>query len=183
MQVKLAAKEQEASEKGRIPIANVKLAGWGDQGMDAARYRINSPTVVAQTIDGEAVVINLNTGCYYGFNPSASAVWDRLGQGLSAGEIVTAIAGSAGAPGAPATAGRLPPEEIEAAVARLIGRLLEDELIAERGGAPADPAKETRPLLAFEEPALTKYSDMQDLLLLDPIHEVTDSGWPVKKPK
>lgn len=151
--------------------------------MDVARYRINSPAVVAQTIDGEAVVINLNTGCYYGFNRSASAAWDMLGQGLSTGEIVTAIAGSAGAPGAPTTAGRLPPGEIEAAVARLIGRLLEEELIAERGGAPADPAKGTRPLPAFEEPALTKYSDMQDLLLLDPIHEVTDSGWPVKKLK
>jgi hypothetical protein len=30
----------------------------------------------------------------------------------------------------------------------------------------------------FEKPGLQKYSDMQDLLLLDPIHEVDEMGWP-----
>ncbi len=32
---------------------------------------------------------------------------------------------------------------------------------------------------AFEAPVLESYSDMQDLLLLDPIHDVDDAGWPV----
>jgi hypothetical protein len=27
-------------------------------------------------------------------------------------------------------------------------------------------------------PVLNKYTDMQDLLLLDPIHEVDERGWP-----
>ena len=32
--------------------------------------------------------------------------------------------------------------------------------------------------IPFEEPKLEKYSDMEDLLLLDPIHDVEDEGWP-----
>ena len=36
--------------------------------------------------------------------------------------------------------------------------------------------------LSFEAPILHKYTDMQDLLLLDPIHEVDEAGWPSVKP-
>lgn len=34
----------------------------------------------------------------------------------------------------------------------------------------------------FQPPALESYTDMQDLLLLDPIHEVDEMGWPQKAP-
>ena len=36
--------------------------------------------------------------------------------------------------------------------------------------------------LPFVNPTLTKFTDMQDLLLLDPIHEVDEMGWPHPKP-
>jgi hypothetical protein len=29
------------------------------------------------------------------------------------------------------------------------------------------------------DPAFTKYVDMQDLLLADPVHEVDEAGWPI----
>jgi hypothetical protein len=29
---------------------------------------------------------------------------------------------------------------------------------------------------------VAKYSDMEDLIMLDPIHEVDESGWPHPKP-
>jgi hypothetical protein len=35
---------------------------------------------------------------------------------------------------------------------------------------------------AFQPPTLESYNDMQDLLLLDPIHDVDDMGWPQKAP-
>jgi len=37
--------------------------------------------------------------------------------------------------------------------------------------SPEDPA-------AFVSPTLRKYTDMQNLLLLDPVHEVGEGGWP-----
>ena len=33
----------------------------------------------------------------------------------------------------------------------------------------------------FEAPILNKYNDMQELLLLDPIHDVDEAGWPNTK--
>ncbi len=36
--------------------------------------------------------------------------------------------------------------------------------------------------LAFEAPKLEKFTDMQDLVLLDPVHEVDDVGWPAARP-
>jgi hypothetical protein len=41
-------------------------------------------------------------------------------------------------------------------------------------------AKESKAI--FNAPVLNKYTDMQDLLLLDPIHEVDATGWPSIKP-
>ena len=32
--------------------------------------------------------------------------------------------------------------------------------------------------MAFEKPVIEKFSDMQEMLLLDPIHEVSEMGWP-----
>jgi hypothetical protein len=34
---------------------------------------------------------------------------------------------------------------------------------------------------AFSPPVLQKFSDMQELLLVDPIHEVKAEGWPLTK--
>jgi hypothetical protein len=57
-------------------------------------------------------------------------------------------------------------------------------LVALEDGAPAAsplelPASEMR---EFQPPVLESYSDMQDILLLDPIHEVDDkAGWPNPK--
>jgi hypothetical protein len=34
----------------------------------------------------------------------------------------------------------------------------------------------------FRVPVLNRYSDMADMLLLDPVHDVEESGWPVPKP-
>jgi len=32
--------------------------------------------------------------------------------------------------------------------------------------------------LVFDAPVLHSYTDMQDVLLLDPIHDVDETGWP-----
>jgi hypothetical protein len=37
------------------------------------------------------------------------------------------------------------------------------------------PPDERRP---FDEPVLEKFEDMQDLILLDPVFEVDEAGWP-----
>jgi hypothetical protein len=45
--------------------------------------------------------------------------------------------------------------------------------------APDDPAPAER--ATFIAPVLAVYTDMQDLLLLDPIHDVDEIGWPTRR--
>ena len=35
---------------------------------------------------------------------------------------------------------------------------------------------------AYDGPAVTKFSDMEQILTLDPIHEVDEHGWPTPRP-
>ncbi len=141
------------------------------------RYRIRSPQIVYQTIDEEAVVLNLERGHYYSLRSTAEAIWSGIGKGLSASDIVSELkrrynAGSG---------------EIESAAANFIQKLKEEELVVSVEGSghekQAEPSLATEAVqkTAFETPVLEKFTDMEELLLLDPIHEVDEAGWPNAK--
>ena len=140
-------------------------------------FRVNSPKVTHETLDGEVVIINLDTGSYYSMNAIGAAIWNLLDAGMPVEQVIATL--SQGYPG--------DPQEVTAGVRTLIEKLLEENLVIvdeasradETNGAPVMTLHETA-LPAFELPILQKYSDMEDLLLLDPIHEVDDTGWPNK---
>src|SRR5258708_37116209 len=50
------------------------------------RFRVNTPKVVHETIDGEVVIIHLDTGCYYSLDGVGAAIWNWLDTGPSLGE-------------------------------------------------------------------------------------------------
>jgi hypothetical protein len=135
------------------------------------RYSVNTGQVISEIIDGEAVMINLTTGNYYSLNEVGAAVWEAVAAGASAAEAAERM--SSRYDGSP--------EEIAGAVESLIEQLKGEELIVPVDGdgpaaePPAEPAATRRP---FEPPRLEKHTDMQDLILLDPVHEVGDQGWP-----
>ena len=133
------------------------------------RYEVNKPEVVDESVDGEVLIVHLGTGNYYSARGSGEAIWQMFAGGATVGEVVGAING-----GAPAS-------EASAAVERFLGTLQEEELLRPRS-AEAPPVAEAQPLAAFSEPLLEKYTDMQELLLLDPIHDVDEAGWPNVKP-
>ena len=43
--------------------------------MSNQRFRVNTPTVTHETIDGEAVIINLDSGNYYSLVEVGSFIW------------------------------------------------------------------------------------------------------------
>lgn len=57
-------------------------------------------------------------------------------------------------------------------VKTFLDALIEDSLVVE--GAESNAA----PFTVTEDPQLEKYTDMQEMLLADPIHDVDESGWP-----
>jgi hypothetical protein len=144
--------------------------------MNNQRFRVNTPTVTHEIIDGEAVIINLDSGNYYSLVEEGSFIWSLVEKGASASEVQNAILqtyqGDA--------------QEIDRGVQELLSQLQEENLIVpvDAAGEAVDVASSDtnpdKPL--FNPPSLNKYSDMQELLLLDPIHDVDDAGWPKPNP-
>ena len=58
------------------------------------------------------------------------------------------------------------------AVEDFFNQLITDGLVSEVS------ANDNTPFTATEEPKLEKYTDMQEMLLADPIHDVDTAGWP-----
>jgi outer membrane protein assembly factor BamB len=143
-----------------------------------AKFRINTPHVVAETLDGEATIVDLDSGTYYALNESGSLIWDELIGGSTTSE----------ATGNFARTYDLDDEDAERAVEKLVTRLTDAKLIVHAGDAGSNGAAAAAVVAAtsstngsrraYAEPELSAYTDMQELLLLDPIHEVDESGWP-----
>ena len=144
---------------------------------DSERYTIDETRIVSEIIDGEAIIVNLANGYYYSLDPPAAEIWGWLEAGWSIADIVSMIQDRYDCSGA----------DPETAVRALIGTLIADELVESRPDAPdrpeiergAEAPVEKRP---FRAPSLQRFEDMQGFLLVDPIHEVDDTGWPHIKP-
>jgi len=149
--------------------------------MSNLRFRVNTPMVTHETIDGEAVIINLDSGNYYSLVEVGSFIWDLVGAGASADEVRNLILQNY----------QGNDTDIDRGVQELLAQLQQENLVVPFDGAePFDltqlnesvPANNSHEKLPFNPPSLHKYSDMQELLLLDPIHDVDDTGWPKPNP-
>jgi hypothetical protein len=135
---------------------------------------------VAETLDGETTIVDLDSGTYHALNETGSFIWEGLMSGLEPTPVAEALAAAYGIDGAAA----------ETAVGELVTELEGQSLVVPaggKGGAPAvtssngsanGSAAVTR--TPYAPPELSTYTDMQELLLLDPIHEVDEAGWPSK---
>lgn len=144
----------------------------------SGRYRVNQSKIIFEAFEDEMVLINLDSGNYYSFSGSGAFIWDLLAAGNSVTEIVQRLREHFSSDGA----------EIESGVASFVENVVSEGLVLPRDGEnagnegakteAASPLKGDR----FEPPQLQKFSDMQELLLLDPIHEVDEMGWPHTPP-
>ena len=138
-------------------------------------FRVDTRDVIQETIKGEVIIVHLVTGSYYSLLRSGAAIWAAVEGGLEEDAMIDQFVG-------PDTSER---EAVASAVRRFLGELQNEELIVPvEPGSPVTVASEFQTLEVqqpFAEPVLEKYSDMQDLLRLDPIHEVDASGWPSAK--
>jgi hypothetical protein len=145
-----------------------------------AYFRMNVPKVVHETFDdNEVVIINLDSGSYYSLDKIGAEIWTSIESGSSITDIIEDIYDRY-------DSGTL---NIEHSIVRFVDQLQKEQLIVshtnENGNVPKKDArmKAARPEKRhpFQEPVLQKFTDMQDLLLLDPIHEVDETGWPKVK--
>ena len=160
----------------------------------ASKLTINPQNVVHETIDGETILIHLGTGTYYSLDGVGAQIWGLLAAGASQSEVAADVASGSDAD----------PAAVEQAVEFLVEELLREELLAlapgdsalgdaAPGGSTSEsssPLTTSEPLsqlaepepaaeVSFVAPVLRKYTDMQEFMLVDPIHDVdVDAGWP-----
>lgn len=125
------------------------------------RYESATPDVVAEAIEGELLVVNLDTGVYFRGDCSAAAAWEALTSGVSLDQIV----------------GRSRTE-----ISAYVHELLEHGLIRLRTSEFTEQPKIVTVPLPDGKLTLERFDDLQDMLALDPVHDIdAENGWPTQK--
>ena len=133
---------------------------------------LNTNKVYASIADGQYVILNFVSGAYYSLNTPSTAVLQDILDGAPESDVEAAL-------------GRIwPSEDVHAALQTFLGRLQELEVLCpEEAAAPAAAVHSAA--LSGNEPLdlrVDEYNDVADLLLMDPIHEVSEEGgWPQKQ--
>lgn len=126
--------------------------------------------IVHETIDGETVVINLESGNYYSLEGSGADLWSRLLAGQTLAESATELAARHGGDVA----------AITSVIAAFHSELCGHGLITAK--PPTAPTVDGD-LGSFDIPQLHVYNDLRAHLLADPVHDVErGAGWPAVYP-
>ena len=137
------------------------------------RLTVPSERIAADVVDGEAVIINLDTGSYYTTDGVGCDVWLLMASGITLGQTVDRLAARYDAGG----------DDLVAYVDTLVGALLGEGLMTEAGPDHVqhqltDPLPPAAAPIPFVPADFVSFDDMRQLLLLDPVHEVDERGWP-----
>jgi len=139
-------------------------------------FRVNTPKIVNETIDGEVVIINFDSGNYYSSDTLGCEIWTLIEQRQSVDDIIQTVKERY-------SSDKL---DLEESVRAFLGELELEQLVVSTKewstSAPNLPKRSDKQIVS-EPPKLHKFKDMQELLLLDPIHDVDSAGWPVVKPE
>lgn len=125
----------------------------------ADRFAPDEARIAAETVDGEAIVIDLTTGVYYSMGAVAGVIWTLIERRHSIQEIAAAVAARYA----------VPVEQAGVDVERVVRTLLQEELLVPiEDGPPVGGALGPAEALPYRTPEVTIYRDMSALLALDP---------------
>ncbi len=138
--------------------------------------KVNEPNVVHETIDGEAILLDLKTGNYFSLDGAGAIIWDYIsltGRWRNAIDLMVQKTAKQ-------------KDLISSSIETFVEELIEENLLVpvdNGSGFTSEVSSDiekglVEAAIAFKAPVVNKYSDMQDLLLLDPIHDVDEKGWP-----
>jgi len=139
--------------------------------MELNTFTVDESAVVFERYDDETIAINLNTGIYYTLNTTAADIFDLLAAGCSVTDLITILQ--------PKYSDDL--RRFESELSHFVSELRRAALIEPSQANRERPCAQTSadgPKLSFEVPVLKVHEDLQELFLLDPVHEVSAEGWP-----
>ncbi|MBZ9796268.1 PqqD family protein [Mesorhizobium sp. ES1-4] len=133
-------------------------------------YTFNDRLFAFEVFDDEVVVLHVTEGTYFACGGWVVEAWSALTTGCSTQRIVDAVSGHYG----------IAANEIERELTDLTARLEQEAIFLNVEAGDVDEAIVTFSGRPFQSASFEKHADMQDLLTLDPIHDVDPKkGWPI----
>lgn len=136
-------------------------------------FIINTPRMIHETLDQETVIIDTESGIYFNIGGSGSLIFQILKEGATNDTITDRLA----------VHYQSDPASLRPVVEKFTADLLTEAIIVV-ADQPTDAQSamfSAADVPAFyTPPILNKFTDMEELLLIDPIHEVEERGWPYR---
>jgi hypothetical protein len=135
----------------------------------------NRRDVAHESFEDEVILIHFPSGKYFRLDAPGRVAWAALQSGATAAHVAAAL-GHAYDVGDAEALGE---------ATRFLATLSEHGLVVPDGPSAAAPrngvpAPAGRP--PFQPPRLEVFTDLEQLFLVDPIHDVDATGWPNEKP-
>jgi hypothetical protein len=137
-----------------------------------AAYVANREAVAAEQFDDEAVLINFQTGTYYSLRGTAPDIWNLIQEPNTIDRIAEQLGAQE--------------HGAQSAIAAMLAQLVADSCVLVCDIDGAKPNGATKPFAAakqFTAPIVQAFHDLQELIVVDPVHEVDPmDGWPNRPP-
>jgi hypothetical protein len=137
--------------------------------MSISDYLVINRHIVADDFDDEMVLIDVRKGLYFSMRGSAPDIWKCFTEPRSKSSLLDELAQEVG-------------EDRLQSVSQAVDKMLEHELLVS-----ASPPESGRAVLlglaapTFALPVIDVFTDMAELIAIDPVHEVDEAaGWPVR---
>lgn len=148
-------------------LASPRVTASVDRAQSAFVVR---PSVRHERLDDEVIAIDLESGAYFALDDVAAMCWSVLAAGGTASAAVEAtVAGY-----------DVARDAAQRDVEGFVGELVRVGLLApvDRPPVPVGLPEAAKEVREYKPPAIERYDDLEELLVLDPIHEVDETGWP-----
>ena len=132
-------------------------------------FKFNDAEMFMDIAEGTALIIDNETGIYYGMNAFGTVVFEALAHGMDAEDLKQELMAMDGAP-----------TNIGDVFDKFLNELLEKRILVPYEGTDIEICKIDVEIAKADDYQLeiTAYDDAQEMLLADPIHEVKeDTGW------
>lgn len=135
-------------------------------------YQISNK-ILYEIIEDEVIALDMQAGTYFSLRNTSAWIWRFLRQPVSIDQIVTALTTCYGVDREIASV------DVQAFLVRLKTEGLIEGTTSQWSEAIATPLNPNAE--PYTAPALEVFTDVQDLLTIDPIHDVDEMGWPQPK--
>ncbi len=145
-------------------------------------YQINRSNVVYEIFDNEVVIINLDNGNYYSYDGIGVEIWNLLTTEITLDGISQSLTNIYSS---------IQSDELKIIINKSVADLENENLLISSEIKNNKEIKVSVVTLKNNRvintniiiPTLQRFTDMQDFLLVDPIHEIDYEKWPEKDNK